>query len=34
MNKTIDEQLRIIMKGVDTIVSEESLRKKLEKCEK
>ena len=34
MNKTIDEQLRSIMKGVDTIVSEESLRKKLEKCEK
>lgn len=34
MNKIIDEQLRIIMKGVDTIVSEESLRKKLEKCEK
>lgn len=34
MNKTIDEQLRIIMKGVEAIVSEEELRKKLERCER
>lgn len=34
MKKTIDEQLKIIMKGVDTIVNKESLIKKLEKYEK
>ncbi|GAA0085799.1 tyrosine--tRNA ligase [Clostridium sp. CTA-7] len=34
MKKTIEEQMKIIKKGVDTIVNEEELRKKLEKAEK
>lgn len=34
MKKTIDEQMKIIKKGVDTIVNEEELRKKLEKASK
>lgn len=34
MKKTIDEQMKIIKKGADTIVNEEELRKKLEKAEK
>lgn len=34
MKKTIDEQMKIIKKGVDTIVNEEELRKKLEKAAK
>ncbi|EOR25478.1 tyrosyl-tRNA synthetase [Clostridium sartagoforme AAU1] len=32
--KTIDEQMKIIKKGADTIVNEEELRKKLEKAAK
>jgi tyrosyl-tRNA synthetase len=34
MKQTIDEQIKIIKKGADTIVNEEELRKKLEKAEK
>jgi tyrosyl-tRNA synthetase len=34
MKKTIDEQMKIIKKGADTIVNEEELRKKLEKAAK
>ena len=34
MKQTIDEQMKIIKKGADTIVNEEELRKKLEKAEK
>ncbi|WP_411168301.1 tyrosine--tRNA ligase [Clostridium sp. MB05] len=34
MKKTIEEQMKIIKKGVDTIINEEELRKKLEKAEK
>lgn len=34
MSRTIDEQIRIITKGVHTLVSEEELRKKLEKSKK
>ncbi len=34
MKKTIDEQMKIIKKGSDTIVNEEELRKKLEKASK
>lgn len=34
MKKTINEQIRIITKGVDSIVNEEELRKKLAKSEK
>lgn len=31
MVKSVDEQFRIIMKGVDYIVSEEDLKAKLQK---
>lgn len=34
MKQTIDEQIKIIKKGADTIVNEEEFRKKLEKAEK
>lgn len=34
MRKSIDEQIKIITKGVDNIVNEEELRTKLEKSEK
>lgn len=34
MKQTINEQMKIIKKGVATIVNEEELRKKLEKAEK
>ena len=34
MKQTIDEQIKIIKKGADTIVNEEELRKKLERAEK
>lgn len=34
MKKSIEEQMKIIMKGVDTLVNEEDLKKKLERCEK
>ena len=34
MKRSIDEQMRIITKGVHTLVNEEDLRKKLEKSEK
>lgn len=33
MRKSIEEQMRIITKGVDTLVGEEDLRRKLEKSE-
>ncbi|RDY26784.1 tyrosine--tRNA ligase [Romboutsia weinsteinii] len=32
--KTIDEQLKIILKGVDSIIDEKDLKEKLEKAEK
>lgn len=34
MKTSIDEQIKIITKGVETLVSEENLRKKLEKSER
>lgn len=34
MKKSIEEQIKIITKGVNTVVSEEDLRKKLEKSER
>ena len=34
MKKTINEQIRIITKGVDSIVNEDELRKKLVKLSK
>lgn len=33
MKQTIEEQLKMITKGVETLVSEAELRKKLEQCE-
>lgn len=34
MKKGIEEQMKIIMKGVDSLVNEEDLRNKLERCER
>ena len=34
MKKTIENQMKIILKGVDSIIDEKDLKEKLEKAEK